>query len=353
MKHSKTTNNQQGFGSHALLILVVVIVGLIGVFTVVHSRAALDSSVNQPSKQELALIAKEENVTHDGPSDENYSEIEEGTSPNPIIHLSDNPASTLELKIASWNVFVYNKKDVAGNVKKVLKKADVLGIQEGGRSGGKLLKKVACATCAYEMYPKEKGTPKKVAILWNKTKFTLLSSGFEHLSTQRNVKKYVVWVKLRENTSGKIFYTLNTHFPFNATTAQGTLQKDNDGTTYRAHMKMLADKIAALQPEQLPIFLTGDLNADYRTDKCKAQALPCRSLSTDLSIKSGWEYMKLKGMGKTTGTASSTRIIDYILSWDRDTLTYESMRILYGGKGKGWGGSDHKPIVLTVNIGKS
>lgn len=344
-------NKQNGFTLHIILpFIVIIVVGTIGVITLMHSMATTDG---QLSKKEIALIAKEESVKDDGPSDSGVAELEEGMSDIPGTTVANDPHSTLNLRIASWNVYKYNKKDVAANAAKIMKKTDVLGLQEATLFGGKLIKKVACPTCAYEMYPKEKGTPKKLAIIWNKTKFTQLSNGYKQLTTQNAIKKYVVWVKLRENTSHKVFYVLNTHAPFNATTTKGELQNDSDGVAYNAYMTLLAQKIAELQNDGLPIFLTGDLNADFRTDKCTTLALPCKSLSIGLSVKSGWEYLQLKGMKKSTGTASSKRIIDYVMSWNQSNITYQSMAILYGGTGKGWGGSDHKPILLHLTIGQS
>lgn len=343
--------NSRGFSHHLLLpIIVIIAIGAIGIFTLTRSKAATTDTSTTPSKKQLVLYAKEDRIKDDAPSDTGYTELSSDESTEETA--SNNPSSSLDLVIGTWNVYLGNKKkNVLDNLPKVLSKVDVLGVQEAGRFGTAIAENIACPTCAYEMYPKIKGTPKKVAILWHKDKFNVLANGYENLSIQNGVKKYVVWVKLQEKSSGKIFYVLNSHFPFNATNPNGTLQDDSDGVAYKAHMLNMASKIKEFQADELPIFLTGDINADYRTDKCSTQALPCRSLSTDLAIKSGWEYLKLKGIGKSTGTASSTRIIDYVFSWDQPYITYDTMQIVYGGKGKGWGGSDHKPVALTLTIG--
>ena len=316
-----------------------------------HSNSKDTPGNSSSSEYSYSEDEAKENAYDDAASDEDYPELDD--EDNTDTNIPTNTSSSVNLTLGSWNVYLANKKDVPGNIKSILKNVDTLGIQEAAKFGDAIAKKIACSSCAYGMYPTGKGTPKKVAILWNKSKFTLLSSGFKALSTQDGKKKYVVWVKLRDKSSQKVFYVLNSHYPFNATTTKGTLQNDADGRAYKTHMENMVRKVRELQKQGLPIFLTGDINADYRTDKCTAQALPCRSLSRDLDMKSGWEYMKLKGMGKTTGTASSTRIIDYVFSYVKDYITYKAMDIIYGGKGKGWGGSDHKPIALKLTIGKT
>ena len=269
---------------------------------------------------------------------------------DPVVTQKD---TTLTLTIGSWNVYLRSSTDkVISGVKSLLGDVDILGIQEGASYASAFKDRVACSSCKYSMYPTANKTPRKIAIFWHKDKFKLISSGFRHGSTQDGVKKYFVWVKLKENTSGKVFYVINTHFPFDSTIG-GSLRNTSGGKAYQKHMPTLVKLIKEFQKTNLPIFVTGDINADYRADKGKTSALPRAALSEGLNVKSGWEYLKLKGISSGTGTAGSSRIIDYVFSWKQSYITYQSMEIIRSGSSRnGWSGSDHKPIALTLTIGK-
>lgn len=300
------------------------------------------------------------NIADDGQSNDGSPELE---NENIIVNNSaaataNDTNSSLSLAIASWNVYKFNKADVTTNIKKVLGTVDILGMQEAGPFDSKIISKVACSSCAYEMYPKSGGSPKKIAILWNKNKFTLLEEGYKHASTQDGIKKYIVWLKLRENTSKKVFYVLNTHVPHGTGEGPGFTTSNEAWrkraiAAYKTHMTNAVALVKKFQQSDLPLFFIGDFAANYRKDDCSNKYFPCYIFSKQLQLKSGWEYTDLSGIPKSTGTISdSTRIPDYVFSWQKSYIQYNSMKIVYGGTGAGWGGSDHKPIALRLTINR-
>lgn len=266
---------------------------------------------------------------------------------------SDNTETSLKLAVASWNVLLSNKSSkVISGLKSLMGDVDVVGMQEAGPFTMTIKDKIACASCTYQVYPDTTISPKKVAIIWHRNKFTLIDKGYVHGATHGDIKKYIVWVKLQEKTSGKVFYVLNTHFPPDSTTQKGTIKDSSGGRAYKVHMPSTTKLIKKLKKDNVPIFLTGDINSDYRTDSCKSAYLPCRALKRDLDVKSGWDYKGVASLGSSTGTAHSSRIIDYVFSWNLDYVKYHSMSIIRGGSGKnGWSGSDHKPVALRLTIG--
>ena len=324
-----------------------------------QSSSSTSDSNNAGSSDTTAIIDEaNDSSANDGQSEDGVTESENedvvvDTSPS----TTNSASSSLPLTIASWNVYKFNKSDVTGNIKKVLSSADILGLQEAGLFDSKIMSKVACSSCAYDMYPTSKGSPKKVAILWNKNKFTLLEKGYNHTSTQDGVKKYVVWLKLQEKTSKKVFYVLNTHVPFGAGEGPGFTTSNEAWrkraiVAYKDHITAAAALVKKMQQSNLPIFFIGDFAANYRKDNCSNNYFPCKLFAKQLNLKSGWEYTKLSGISKSTGTISdSTRMPDYVFSWQKSYISYQSMKILYGGTGAGWGGSDHKPIGLRLTIG--
>lgn len=318
------------------------------------------NNTNSSSTGNTAAIVDEadDNTANDGQSNDGVPELE-----NEDVIVSNSPAATntgtssVTLTIASWNVYKFNKSDVVGNIKKVLSSADILGLQEAGLLDDKIMSKVACSSCAYDMYPTSKGSPKKIAVLWNKNKFDVLEKGYNHLSTQDGVKKYVVWLKFKDKVSKKVFYVLNTHVPFGAGEGPGFTTSNEAWrkraiAAYKDHITAAATRVKKMQQSNLPIFFIGDFAANYRKDNCSNSYFPCNLFAKQLSLKSGWEYTKLSGISKSTGTISdSTRIPDYVFSWQKNYISYQSMKILYGGSGAGWGGSDHKPVGLRLVIG--
>jgi len=324
------------------------------------NNSSSTSSTSSSSTSSAAAIVSEtdDSTANDGQSNDGVAESENedvivGNTPTTT---TNNGTSSLTLTIASWNVYKFNKSDVTGNINKVLGGADVLGLQEAGLFDSKIMSKVACSSCAYDMYPTSKGSPKKVALLWNKNKFTAIEKGYSHTSTQDGVKKYVVWLKLQEKTTKKVFYVLNTHVPFGAGEGPGFTTSNEAWrkraiTAYKDHITAAAALVKKMQQSNLPIFFAGDFAANYRKDNCSNKYFPCQLFAKQLSLKSGWEYTNLGGISKSTGTISdSTRIPDYVFSWQKNYIRYQSMKILYGGTGAGWGGSDHKPVALRLVI---
>lgn len=268
---------------------------------------------------------------------------------------NNNPATTLKLVIGSWNIYKFgSSNNAASGVKTLMTEVDALGLQEAQAD----VPKIASALgSGYSVYPTDKKDPRKVAIFWNNKKLSVISKGHFDGGYQPkyDLQREFVWIKFKDKTSGKVFYMINTHFPHHPYEKRSDgwyYTETSDGKAWQTHMKKLVEKVKSLQKENLPIFLTGDYNFSYRSDNCKQPLTPCIALSKNLSVKSGWEYTNLANVGSSQGTIDSSKaILDYVFSWDRSYITYQSMRVLHGGTGNGWSGSDHKPVGLSLTIG--
>ena len=282
---------------------------------------------------------------------------EDDTTDNTTTDPSNNPATTLKMTVGSWNVYKFGStKNAVSGVKTLMKEkgVDILGMQETQADVPEIKKGLGDN---YGIYPTSKKDPRKVAIAWNKSKFSVVSKGnfVGAYQPSEGRSREFVWIKFKSKNSGKVFYVINTHFPQHGYYKKGDKWyisgSSSNGKAYAKHMGILTDKLKSkFMKDNVPIFLTGDYNFNARRDSCTKNT-PCKELGRDLSVKSGWAHTSFSDVPSSQGTIdSSAAIIDYVFSWDKSYVTYQSMRILTSAKG-GWSGSDHKPVGLTVTIG--
>lgn len=282
---------------------------------------------------------------------------DDDTTDNTTNDTNNNPDSTLKMMVGSWNVYKFGStKNSVSGVKTLMKEkgVDILGMQETQADVPAIKKGLGDN---YGIYPTSKKDPRKVAIAWNKSKFSVVSKGnfVGAYQPSEGRPREFVWIKFKSKNSGKVFYVINTHFPQHGYYKKGDKwyisSSSSNGKAYAKHMSILTDKLKSkFMKDNVPIFLTGDYNFNARRDSCTKNT-PCKELGRDLSVKSGWAHTNFSDVPSSQGTIdSSAAIIDYVFSWDKSYVTYQSMRILTSAKG-GWSGSDHKPVGLTVTIG--
>lgn len=255
--------------------------------------------------------------------------------------------SNTKVTAISWNVYFKNPRNVGEQVVKLLESGgDIIGLQESRRPIASI-SKIACAGCNYGIYPTSSGAETTNAIVWDKRRFTLVTSGAFHTVTDVD-SRYIVWGKFKDISTDKTFYFINTHLPAYALNGNEWDTKGNPKqvAAYKAHMDRLTSFIKSKQADNIPILLTGDFNANYRWDKCNQSKLSCVALGQNLSVYSSYKYTGLAGIG-SSNTADGV-LYDYVFSWKRSDVTIGSNHIV--GSNSGWGGSDHSPIFFTVTM---
>ena len=186
------------------------------------------------------------------------------------------------ISVMSFNVLNNNSKDSSGNFKyeppatrekaiaSMLKayKPDIIGVQEAGQGGdsGSLnwcsaLNTDLKGTYAYRSLKDDTGLALDVyrglIIFYNKSRFTLVSSGGQGYSDPANNKRAFQWVKLKDKNTNTEFYVFNTHWQYEGS------QTLAQNTTVRAkHMKELAAKVKSLAGSS-HFIVTGDFNSSY------------------------------------------------------------------------------------------
>jgi endonuclease/exonuclease/phosphatase family metal-dependent hydrolase len=235
----------------------------------------------------------------------------------------------------------------------------VIGLQEMmGRDRRMTAKErfVDCDTCIYDGYIPTRNTEGATPILWKTPRFSLVEAGSEQVTDDWYVgsagagpstfqEKFVTWVKLRERTTGRMFYVMNTHF---IPTVQGPDGYPNKRyperlAQYRQHMAGLQALVTEKQQTGLPVFVTGDFNVNYRRDKVtRPDMFPYASLG-EVGIRASYAAAGEPATGTHDG-GNGTRLIDYVNYSVTPKVSVVRNTLLFGYN------SDHRPIVGTFGL---
>jgi hypothetical protein len=279
-------------------------------------------------------------------------------APTPVP-AKPTPATPHKFTVASWNVKTDNKKTVGTEVLDLLTKSQVIGLQtlrtKAMRESVK--SKVICSSCAYAgylaSYSDSESGPADMPIIWNKSAFTIVGSGSNRKMCDAASSKsysyaarYATWVKLQSKVNSKQFYVVDTH-----TMGMGESggKPGSDSlliSRFQTHMTNLKALLAELQKSNIPIYLVGTFNVDYRYDRFGYTSyFPYTSLKA-ISVRSGWDLMGLSGISSSTGTdAGTSRLIDYVFTWQRSDVTANAIAVSTSTHG-----SDHYAAFLTSTI---
>ncbi len=318
-------------------------------------------------------------------------------------------SSSAPVTIGTWNTYVDNKNKLDTVIPSLMQKADIMALQEVHTTTQRnaIKDRIICSTCAFEgvMY-KNKNKGKKIdarggyPIIWKKDMFKRVGS--YHLKKAANELKegkikfkprYIAWITLQDMRTGKQFIVVNTHTYAKVEQNGGTYGHNKVNAGYKKHMTTLVSVLKSLQKQNLPIFVLGDLNVDYKTDDGRMSWFPHANL-TPLGFASNW---KLANYSTTDPTPATTlaedelgssanedvidppidasqlatlqahhlkqRIIDYVYAWTytdlstqtkRTDVAFQSTNILglsdLDSRGYAYG-SDHTPITATFAIG--
>lgn len=282
------------------------------------------------------------------------------TVTNDTTETSSGTYQTTNLSIASWNTLYTNKtSNVAQGASALAAQADIIAFQElnfPDRRSAIRKAIVDCDTCAFTGYfpdstGKGWGTKATVSIAWNKYRFTALETGTYSVLGPNAFKantsnKWVNWVKLRDDKTGKVFYFLNTHFAAGVELGGKARSDAHKGQlkNYQHHMNDLVNLINKFKADGTTVFVAGDFNVNYRLDTTVSY-FPHAAL-TALGMHSSWERFGLAGIDSRYGSDTDTsRIIDYIWSPDEQDLTPVSATISDASYG-----SDHRPVMYTTTV---
>lgn len=253
------------------------------------------------------------------------------------------------LKIISFNIRLSANKVDGRNAWKYRKDATLEMIQKETPSAFGLqeampdqVKYISDAFPQYDYVGVGRDDGKKsgefMAIFYLKDKFELLDSGTYWLSETPDVvsrgwdaqcNRTLTWVKLKEISTGKVFFYYNTHL-------------DHIGEKAREEsVKLIVDIIKKNVPEGMPVIFGGDLNSSIDS--------PIFNPLLDMNMKSVRETAPEtdhKGTFNAFGTAPSNIILDHIFIRDIEPISYRTLVENYGAPYI----SDHYPIEVVLKL---
>ena len=248
------------------------------------------------------------------------------------------------LKVMSYNIRLGSAQDGTNSwalrytaTGKMLEdqKPDVFGVQEALEYQVRYIEEM----CGYESVGVGRENGKKegehMSIFWNKKTVSMLKWGTFWLSdTPEKPSKgwdaecfrTATWALMKDKKTGKKFYFVNTHLDHKGTEAQ------------KNGLKLIVDRIAEINPDGLPMVLTGDFNIEPKNpalkdlDACMQSARNITEKTDDHATYNGW--------GK------SSTMIDYIYvsgfsscpEYQTVTKRYEDRKFI----------SDHYPIFARL-----
>jgi len=277
-------------------------------------------------------------------------------TPVPAAPVTSTPH---KFTIASWNVKTDNTKNAGTEVLDLLTKSQIIGLQTLRTKAMRdsIKSKVICSSCAYSGYlPAYSGSdagPSDMPIIWNKSAFTLVGSGANRKmadaassKTYSYAARYATWVKLQSKVNSKQFYVIDTH---TMSPGESSGKPGTDSlliSRFQTHMTNLKALISELQKSNIPIYIVGTFNVDYRYDRYGYTSyFPYASFKA-VNVRSSWDLMGLSGIGSSTGTLSGgKRLIDYVFTWQRSDVTANSIAVATSTHG-----SDHYAAYFTNTI---
>ena len=268
-----------------------------------------------------------------------------------------------ELPTTTFSIATYNIRNalssstaVADVQRLAAAGADVIATQEMGsrmRRDAVRAAMIDCEGCVFDGYLVNPATVGATPILYRTDRFDLEESG-HRLAADRTfvgakgagpstiAEKYVNYVKLREKSTGRYLYVLNSHA---VASVQGKGGASNGNVRrmgmYRQHMATLKSMVTEFRSKGVSVFVTGDLNVNYRRDVLVRDPLfPYANLS-EVRVEASYASLGTPAIGTHGG---GTRLIDYVSHLRRKVITPLSQEILRGYA------SDHRPVLVEYQL---
>ena len=252
-----------------------------------------------------------------------------------------------EIKVISYNIRLISSKDGPNEWKYRAKASpamikdhapDIFGVQEALQEQLMYMDK-NLRQYSYVGVGREDGVSKgeHMAIFYNRRTVELLDWGTFWLSQRpekpskgwdAKYKRTATWALIRMKNNGRKFYYVNTHL-------------DNRGKeAQRKGLELIVNKIAEINPEKLPMILTGDFNVT--PDNPALKELNTKMVDARTSAK------KTDSRATFNGWGADARKIDYIYYCGfTDCIEYETIVKQYKGVPYI---SDHYPIRAVITF---
>lgn len=405
------SDRQKGFSHHFILpLIVVVLIGGIGVYTMMQSRAASmrlcrNKTYSIGSKSTVCLTyaktmlnaipstgkaidvtqsysadtvakvrafqASKKLATHDALGPKTWTQLcaqkytGEALLARKQACEKDGASlvTTAAVTVATWNVLKYDNSvtHMREGIKDIFSAgASVISLEEvSAPSFTKNSPKTAVdkiKTMDIGVYSPGEGA----ALVWDNTKVQKVSAG-SFLPVAGRERRFV-YAEFQYVATGHTFYVIGVHMQPGVNDASEKCTGSNC-KYYKAQMKALVSKVKKLQSFNVPIFIAGDFNVDYKNKhNCDVSWWPCRQLQ-QVGIKSS-----IATLGFSSVKGTTTKYLDQVYYWtDSETRVTPVSNTILGSQAvcvkskikdmdgdtvkHCWNGSDHRPLLFKVEFG--
>lgn len=277
----------------------------------------------------------------------------------PVREKSSN-AKPATMTVMSWNIRYDNPRDGVNAwkhrkdwVAKIIQRerVDIVGLQEVLLRQLNDLKKRLPEMQVYGVGRDDGKTRGEFApILFRRKRFALLDKSTFWLSRTPDkpgsrdwdaaITRIASWVKLKDRTTGRTFYVINTHF-------------DHRGRIARENSALLLVKMLRKKFTDAPVLLTGDFNTTPGSKPYQNLVDTKGARSPSFQDARGKSTSKPQGPNSTWNgfrAIVANRRIDFVFVTKR--VQVRRHRILSDQR-KGRFPSDHLPVVTSCEIGKA
>jgi hypothetical protein len=267
---------------------------------------------------------------------------------------------TSTVRIATYNsaAGVTTKRAVA-DITRLAATSDVVALQEMGswaRRSAVAATLLDCETCTFDGFMPIPAVPGSTPIIWNSERFRLKESGTRQVSVDTFVgkagagpatlrAKYINFVLLRDRMTGVKFYVFNNHAVPSVQGAGGRADARYPKRLelYRQHMEGLKAIIAERTARNRAVFVTGDLNVNFRRDRIVQDPLFPYSNLRQVDVHASHVTLGEPKIG-THAHGSGSRLIDYVLHQSHPAVVPMQQQVLTGYS------SDHRPLVTAFQF---
>jgi endonuclease/exonuclease/phosphatase (EEP) superfamily protein YafD len=273
-------------------------------------------------------------------------------------------ATSSTVRIITYNAGAKLKVSTAMNdLKSIMAKSpDVITLQEmaSAKKRKKIREKyIDCYDCVWAANMPGPPVPGETPILYRTDRFDLVESGSVKVTDPTYVgkagagpstinAKYVNWVRLRDERTGRTVYVLNNH---TVPSVQGKSGGPNKRAgkrldIYRKHMGGLQDLVRGISENRWGlVFVTGDLNVNYRRDRALKPGLFPYTRLGNVGLQASYQAIREPKTGThRLKNGNDKRLIDYVYFLPRKSIEAKKQRILMGYA------SDHRPLQVEFSV---
>ena len=267
------------------------------------------------------------------------------------------------VRIATYNTAAGTTvANAVSDIKKLAAQGpDIITLQEMGsraKRTGVTSALVDCSMCPYESYMPADAPMNSTPILFKWSKFRLEGTGTRQVSAATYVgkngagpstlrAKYINYVLLRERATGQEVYVLNNHAIPSVQGRSGGADRTYPKrlALYRQHMDGLKALVTELKANGAAVFVTGDLNVNYRRDRIVKDTLfPYVNLG-QVDVHASYELLGAPARGTDVlANGNDTRLIDYVSALRHPGVTAVAQDVLLGYH------SDHRPLQVDFTL---